>query len=109
LVNFFFPIGDRSISDAILSSPIPYNIYVSFQLSVLDSSNKVIISSLFAKAPINVDHLTKSCESLVAQSSLLSTTSIDIAVGFASKESDWNSSVTVYKVCFFRCTIRVNF
>jgi hypothetical protein len=99
LVNFFFPIGDRTITDAILSSTIPYNIYVSFQLSVLDPSGRIVISSLFAKAPLHPDHITKSCESLTAQASLLSTTVVDIAVGLVGKQSDWNTSVVVYKVC----------
>jgi hypothetical protein len=98
LVNFFFPIGDRTITDAIMSSTIPYNIYVSFQLSVLDPSGRVVISSLFAKAPLHPDHITKSCESLTAQASLLSTTVVDIAVGLVGKQSEWNTSVVVYRV-----------
>lgn len=43
LVNFYFPIGDRTLSDAIFaasSTSSPYNIYVTFQLSVLDSTGK---------------------------------------------------------------------
>jgi hypothetical protein len=101
LVNFFFPIGDRTITDGIMSSATPYNIYVSFQLSVLDTQGKIVISSLFAKAPVLPNTLTKSCESLSAQTSLLSTTKVDIAVGIAGKQADWNSSVSVYKVGMF--------
>jgi hypothetical protein len=59
--HFYFPIGDRTITDAILSSSTPYNIYVSLQLSVLDLSKKVIITSLFAKAPVTVNTIMKSC------------------------------------------------
>jgi hypothetical protein len=39
LVNFFFPIGDRTLNEAIYaasSTSTPYNIYVTFQLSVVD-------------------------------------------------------------------------
>ena len=98
LVNFFFPIGDRAITDAIMSASVPYSIYVMFQLSVVDPNGKVVISNLFAKAPIHPDHLTKACESITAEASLLSTTQVDIAVGFVGTQSDWNKSVAVYRV-----------
>ena len=35
LVNFYFPIGDRTLVSAIMNSPEPYSIYVMFQLSTV--------------------------------------------------------------------------
>lgn len=96
--HFYFPIGDRTITDAILNSAVPYNIYVSLQLSVLDPAKKIIITNLFAKAPVTPNTIIKSCESLTAQVSLLSTTAVDIAVGFVGLQKDWNQSVVIYRV-----------
>jgi hypothetical protein len=35
LVNFFFPIGDRTLTDDILLSTVPYSIYVAFQVGIV--------------------------------------------------------------------------
>jgi len=96
--HFYFPIGDRTITDDILNSAVPYSIYVSLQLSLLDSAKKVVFTNLFAKAPVNMNSIMKSCESISAQVSLLATTQVDIAVGFVGMQQDWNSSVVVYRV-----------
>ena len=60
-------------------------------------TKQIVITNLFAKAPISPDHLTRSCESITAETSLLATTKVDIAVGLVSNQGDWNSSVTVYR------------
>jgi hypothetical protein len=96
--HFYFPIGYRTITDDILNSAVPYSIYVSLQLSLLDSAKKVVFTNLFAKAPVNMNSIMKSCESISAQVSLLATTQVDIAVGFVGIQQDWNSSVVVYQV-----------
>ena len=67
------------------------------QLSVLDPNGKVVITNLFAKAQLRPDQMTKSCESISASVTLLSTTRVDIAVGLVGTPEDWNSSVAVYK------------
>lgn len=100
VAQFYFPIGDRTITDAILSSTAPFSMYVMLQMSALDPSNKVVISNLFAKAPVTVNSIIKSCESMSAQVSLLSTTTIDIAVGFVGLQEDWNNTMVVYRVGF---------
>ena len=98
LVNFYFPIGDERITTAILSSyPSPYFIYVYFQLSVLDSSGRVVVSNLFAKAQLDSLSMTKTCESVSAEISLLSTTQVDIGVGLVGLEDDWNATMRVFK------------
>ncbi len=68
---------------------------------MLDPQGKVVISSVFAKASMQPNTMTKSCESLTAQTSMLSTTKVDIAVGFVGKQADWNASVVLFKVGFF--------
>ena len=99
LVNFYFPIGDRTISDAILNSGQQYNIYVLFQLSTLSpTTNKAVVSSLFARAPLNADNIITMCESVTVGASLLSTTKVDVAVGFVGTQPNWDTSVTIYRV-----------
>ena len=97
LVNFYFPIGDQTITPAMLASfQSPYFMFVYFQLSVLDSSGRVVVSNLFAKAQLNMLSLTSTCESVTAEVSLLSTTTIDIAVGLVGTQSDWNNTMRIF-------------
>jgi len=97
MVNFYFPIGDRRITEAIMQSAVPYSIYVSFQLSILDADGKVITTSMFAKAPISIMSITRSCESLSAEVSLLGTTKVDLAVGLVGLQSDWDNTMAIYR------------
>lgn len=76
LVNFYFPIGDRTLTSAILASAEPYNIYVMFQLSSLTASGKTVVSNLFARAPLNANNVISMCESVTVSASLLSTTQV---------------------------------
>lgn len=100
LVNFFFPIGDRTLNDAIYaaaSTSTPYNIYVTFQVSVIDSTGQSQIMSLFASAPIRSNQVSRQCETVSASGSLLDTTSVDVAVGFVGTNAAWNSTMVVYR------------
>ncbi len=99
LVNFYFPIGDGTVSSSILESSEPYNIYVMFQISALTSAGKTVLGNLFARAPLHPDHVISACESVTAEASLLATTKVDVAVGFVGTQGAWNSSMVVYKVC----------
>lgn len=99
LVNFYFPIGDRTISNAILSSPEQYNIYVMFQISALTSSGQTVVASLFARAPLHPDQMITACESVSSEASLLATTKVDVTVGFVGTQDAWNKSMAVYQVC----------
>ncbi len=99
LVNFFFPIGDRTLTDAVFaaaSTSSPYNIYVTFQLSVIDSSGRSQIMSLFATAPIRSNQVSRMCETVTASGSLLDSTSVDVAVGLVGTAQAWNSTMAVY-------------
>jgi hypothetical protein len=86
LVNFYFPIGDRTLTDAILNSAEPYYIYVMFQLSSLTSAGKMVVSNVFARAQLNANNIISMCESVTVSASLLSTTQVDVAVGFVGTQ-----------------------
>lgn len=97
LVNFYFPIGNDAITPEMLAAyPAPYFIYVYFQLSVLDSQGRVVVSSLFAKAQLDALSMSKACESVSAELSLLSATKIDIGIGLVGLEEDWNSTMRIF-------------
>lgn len=97
LVNFYFPIGNDAITPEMLSSyPAPYFIYVYFQLSVLDTQGRVVVSNLFAKAQLDALSMSKACESLSAELSLLSATKIDIGVGLVGLDEDWNTTMRIF-------------
>lgn len=98
LVNFYFPVGDSTIGSDVFNSPEPYSIYVMFQLSVITPDGKSFISNVFARAQLHADNVISSCDSEASAASLLSTTTVDIAVGFVGTQSAWNSTMVVYKV-----------
>lgn len=98
LVNFFFPIGDNAVTPQMLASyPSPYYIYVFFQLSALDSYGKVVVTSLFAKAQLNILSLSKACELVTAEVSLLGTTKVDVGIGLVGLDSDWNTTMRIFR------------
>lgn len=96
LVNFYFPLGDRTITDAILSSEQQYNVYVLFQLSTVTSTGRAVVSSLFARAPLSADNIVTMCEEVTVGASLLSTTKVDVAVGFVGTQPSWGSSMVIW-------------
>lgn len=98
LVNFYFPLGDRTISDAILQSDQQYSVYVLFQLSTVTAAGKAVVSNLFARAPLNVDNIITMCETVTMGASLLATTKVDVAVGFVGTQATWDSSMVIYPV-----------
>ena len=97
MVSFFFPVGDNVINATNLgASPSPYYIYVYFQLSVLAADGSVVLSNLFAKAPLDSLVINYACESLSSEVNILSTTDIDLAVGFVGLDSDWNNTMRLF-------------
>lgn len=98
LVTFYFPIGDNVITPEMLASfPAPYFMYVFFQLSALDSSGRVVVTNLYAKAQLGLLSLTKSCETVTAEVSLLGTTKVDIGVGIVGLDRDWNTTMRIFR------------
>lgn len=97
VVSFYFPIGDSVVNETNLgSSPSPYYIYIYFQLSVMGQDGSVILSSLFAKAPLDMMVVNRACDAISSEVNLLSTTTIDIALGFIGTQNDWNTTMRVY-------------
>lgn len=74
------------------SDPVPVP-----QLSTVSPTGKNVVSSLFVRAPLQMDHVIQSCESVSAETSLLATTKIDIAVGFVGTQGAWDSSMVIYR------------
>ena len=97
MVSFYFPIGDNIINSTILgSTPSPYYLYVYFQLSVLASDGSVVLSNLYAKAPLDTLVINQACESISSEVNILSTTNIDIALGFVGHDEDWDTTMRLY-------------
>ena len=98
LVNFYFPIGENTITPAMLASfPAPYFMFVYFQLSALDTSGRIVVTNLFAKAQLGPLSLSKNCETVSAEVSLMATTKVDIGVGFVGLDDNWNSTMRIFR------------
>jgi hypothetical protein len=98
LVNFYFPIGENTITPAMLASfPAPYFMFVYFQLSALDASGRIVVTNLFAKAQLGPLSLSKNCETVSAEVSLMATTKVDIGVGFVGLDDNWNSTMRIFR------------
>jgi hypothetical protein len=68
MVSFFFPVGDNVINATNMGQfPSPYYLYVYFQLSVVNSDGSVVLSNLFAKAPLDTLVINYGCESLSSE------------------------------------------
>jgi hypothetical protein len=99
MATFYFPIGDNVINSENMGlNPSPYYIYAYFQLSVVGTNGNVIVSNLFAKAALGMTSTNYACESISTELNILATTKIDLAVGLIGLDSDWNSTMRVYKV-----------
>jgi hypothetical protein len=49
------------------------------------------------KGPIGIMSITRSCESLSAEVSLLGTTKVDLTVGLVGLQSDWDKTMAIYQ------------
>lgn len=68
MVSFFFPIGDNVINATNMGqTPSPFYIYVYFQLSVVNNDGSVVVSNLFARAPLDTLVISYGCESVSAE------------------------------------------
>lgn len=97
LVEFYFPIGDDTISDALLQGTQRYYIFVYFDVSVTDAYSKTTVARLFVQGSLSELSVSRACESISAAASLLDTTIIDLAVGLVGNEQDWATSVTEFQ------------
>jgi hypothetical protein len=68
---------------------------VTFELSVIDTEGRSVITEVFTEAPITKISITKGCENIASSMTLNSMTEVDIAVGIAGTESLWDTSVDV--------------
>lgn len=96
LVEFYFPIGDDTVSDALLQGPQRYYIFVYFDLSVTDAYGKTTVARLFVQGSLHELSVSRACESISAATSLLDATIINLAVGLVGTQRDWETSVTEF-------------
>lgn len=97
LVNFFFPLGNDALTPEMLSAyPSQFFIYVYFQLSVLDTQGRVVVSNLFAKAQLDALSMSKACDTVSAQLSLLAATKVDIGIGLVGMEQEWDTTMRIF-------------
>lgn len=94
LVEFYFPIGNDTLTAEIFTSPQVYYIFIYFDVVVVDSTGKKAITKLFAQARLSQLSFIKACESVQSAQSLEDVITMDMAIGLVSKDSDWSSSVT---------------
>jgi cysteine-rich repeat protein len=53
LANFYFPIGDNTITPA-MQSASTYHLFVTFEVSMIDSTGDVAVTNVFTEAPITL-------------------------------------------------------
>lgn len=92
-VQFDIPLGDGTVGPTQFNAAQRYNLYVYFDLSIVNSNGIVSVTNLFAQAPISELSINRACESLQASTSLLEATEIDIAIGLVGNDDDWQTSV----------------
>jgi hypothetical protein len=71
LVEFNFPIGDDAIDAAKLATGAGYSLYIYFDLSVVDTSERVVTTRLFAQAALSDISIARQCEGLQVKSTPL--------------------------------------
>lgn len=96
LVELWFPIGDDTISDALLAQNSQYSLYVYMDVSVYEPGEGNVITKLFAQAPLTQLSFAKACEQLEIAQTVADMMELDLNVGMASVESDWSESVTSF-------------
>jgi hypothetical protein len=94
LLQFNFPIGDDTIN-TVIQNDGTYHLFVTFELSVVDSLGASTITNVFTEAPITRISITKGCEELSSAMTLLSMSEIDVAIGLAGTEELWNTTMDI--------------
>jgi cysteine-rich repeat protein len=97
LVEFNFPIGDGNITAAMQSADPAqngYHLFITFEVSVIDTDGASIITEVFTEAPIRMTSVIKTCETLSKSLTLDTLTEVSMAVGLVGNTADWDTSMT---------------
>jgi hypothetical protein len=94
LGTFNIPIGDGTVT-SIMQTAEDSKIYVTFQLSVYDENGASVYSDVFLELPIKKLSLSKACQQIDESMSLGSMSEVDLIVGLAGTNEEWDTSVSV--------------
>lgn len=93
LVDFSFPLGDNLITPEMLTSSEPYSLYVSFQISLVDSDGAYVQTRLFAQTAITPVSMTRVCRELEIANELKDVVDISMTVGVVGVEEEWATTI----------------
>ena len=93
LVDFSFPLGDNLITPEMLTSSEPYSLYVSFQISLVDSDGAYVQTRLFAQTAITPVSMTRVCRELEIANELKDVVDVSMTVGMVGVEEEWGTTI----------------
>ena len=91
-VQIWLPIGDNTITDAMLENSDVNYLFVHFNIA-LKQNGRNTFTKLFAQAPLSQLSITRACEDLSVAQSIGDIAEVDLDIGIAGSEADWASSV----------------
>lgn len=94
LVEFYFPIGNDTLTSTTLAGAGEHYIFVYFDVVVVDTAGKKSVTKLFAQAKLSQLSFIKACEFVQTSQSVSDIVTMDMAIGLALTEADWDLSVT---------------
>lgn len=97
LLEFWFPIGDGTVSSAIFDSTQAYSIYIYFDISVIDSAGSSVRTKLFAQAALTELSMTMMCETLQLAAELKDVMDVSMAVGLVGTQSEWATTMKTHE------------
>lgn len=94
LVEFWFPIGDGTISS--LPSTQSRSIYIYFDVSLIDDKGRYVQAKMFAQAPLTDTSMTMMCQTLTAASEVADIADVSLAVGIVGADSEWDMTMSTF-------------
>lgn len=95
-IEFWFPIGEDVVNEAVFTSTERKNLYIHFDLSVVDTAGRGSITNLFAQAPVTYLSVSRFCETLEAASTVNDILAVSLAVGTVGTEEEWGATMTEF-------------
>eukprot|EP00961_Rhodomonas_salina_P010718 143875-Rhodomonas_salina.1 len=92
-VDFWFPLGDGTITNALLQSVTPYVLYIYFDISVIDANGRHIQSRLFTQSTLDDTSLKRICLEQSVASGVSDVVDVSLAVGITGTLAAWDSTV----------------
>eukprot|EP00961_Rhodomonas_salina_P105029 1414463-Rhodomonas_salina.1 len=96
-VEYWLPLGENTITDAMLGSAEGYNLFVYFDVHTVTSSGKSAITKLYAQAAVSDLSFARACEGLSAASTVADILELDVTVGMVGLDNDWDTSISTFE------------